>query len=226
MVDQRKILALAAILCGVAPLCGAAPAARAEDGVFMKKALSSIGLIEPERPPITYRERAPLVLPPKMDKAALPPPAERSAVREAAPQWPTDPESVARARRAAEDAKPRGMRGEQGRMSDNNTTLSIQEMRAGRREGAGIQKEPVYKPGDNVREATWLSPFELFKGKKDESAEPSPVEPSRDMLTDPPTGYRAPPNGRLVRSDSAPKGMPISDREEADPRAYLRSRQQ
>ncbi|ACL55435.1 hypothetical protein [Methylobacterium nodulans] len=220
MRNQRTILALTAILCG------AAPGAQAEDGVFMKKALSSIGLIEPERPTITYRERAPLVLPPKMDKAALPPPVPRSAVREVAPQWPTDPEAVARARRAEDDRKPRGMRGEQGRMSDNNTTLSIHEMRGGRREGAGIPKEPVYKPGDNVREATWLSPLELFKGRKDEDATPSDVEPSRDMLTDPPTGYRAPPGGRLVRSDSGPKGMPISDREEADPRAYLRSRQQ
>ncbi|MGY2050133.1 hypothetical protein [Methylobacterium sp. JK268] len=221
MRHQRTILALAAVL-----LAGAAPGARAEDGVFMKKALSSIGLIEPERPAITYRERAPLVLPPKMDKAALPPPVARGAVREEAPQWPSDPESVARARRAADESKPRGMRGEQGRMSDNNTTLSIQEMRAGRREGAGVTREPTYKPGDNVREATWMNPLELFKGKKDEEATPSAVEPSRDILTDPPTGYRAAPNGRLVRSDSEPKGMPISDRGEADPLAYLRSQRQ
>ncbi|MFE1600686.1 hypothetical protein [Methylobacterium sp. ID0610] len=221
MRHQRTILALTAVLCGVAP------GVRAEDGVFMKKALSSIGLIEPDRPSITYRERAPLVLPPKMDKTgALPAPVARSAVRDEAPQWPTDPEAVARARRAADDGKPRGMRGEQGRMNDNNTTLSIYEMRGGRREGAGITKEPVYKPGDNVREATWMNPLDLFKGRKDEDAQPSVTEPSRDMLTDPPTGYRAPPGGRLARSDSAPKGMPISDREEADPLAYLRSRQQ
>jgi hypothetical protein len=35
--------------------------AHAQEGVAMKNALSSIGLIEPERPTITYRERAPLV---------------------------------------------------------------------------------------------------------------------------------------------------------------------
>jgi hypothetical protein len=220
MNHQRKIIALAAILCG------AAPGARAEEGAFMKKALSSIGLVEPDRAPITYRERAPLVLPPKTGAAALPPPVARSAVRDEAPSWPTDPEAKARARRSAEEAKPRGMHGEGGRMSDNNMTLPVQEMRAGRRDGSGATpSEPVYKPGDNVREATWVNPFDLFKGKKDDTANLPDVEPDREALTEPPTGYRAPPNGKLVRAPSGPKGM-ISDREEADPGVYLRSRQQ
>lgn len=219
MLDKRTILATVTVAAGLSLPAGA----QAQEGVAMKNALSSIGLIEPERPTITYRERAPLVLPPKMDKAALPPPVDRRAVRDANPQWPTDPETAARDRRAVEDRKPI-TRGYGGRMSDNNATLPIQEMRAGRREGAGLTTEPTYKPGDNVKESFWLNPMQLFAGKKDDDANLPDVEPSRDTLTEPPTGYRKPPNGKLARTESGPKGM-ISDREQADPGAYLRSRQ-
>ncbi len=217
MIHHRTILALAA--CAAALGAGGA---RAEEGVFMKNALSRMGLIEPERPTITYRERAPLVLPPKMDKAALPPPVARGAVRESNANWPVDPETVGRERRAAEARKPIA-RGEQGRMNDNNTTLSIYEMRAGRREGAGVETTPTYKPGDNVKEATWLNPLALFGGSKAE-ANPSEVEPDRDTLTDPPTGYRKAP-AKVARTSSDPVGGQITDRSEADPGAYLRSRQ-
>ncbi|AWB23573.1 hypothetical protein DA075_23970 [Methylobacterium currus] len=218
MLDKRTIFA-AVTVAGLA----VSASAHAQEGVAMKNALSSIGLIEPERPTITYRERAPLVLPPKMDKAALPPPVDRRAVREANPQWPTDPETAARDRRAAEDRKPI-TRGYGGRMSDNNATLPIQEMRAGRREGAGLETEPTYKPGDNVKESFWLNPMQLFAGKKDEDPNLPDVEPSRDSLTAPPTGYRKAPNGKVARTERGPMGMK-SDREEADPGAYLRSRQ-
>ncbi|GJD47842.1 hypothetical protein OPKNFCMD_0554 [Methylobacterium crusticola] len=219
MIDHRTFLA-ALTAAGLT----AAGAASAQEGVAMKNALSSIGLIEPERPMITYRERAPLVLPPKLDKTALPPPVPRNAVREANPQWPTDPETAARERRAADARKPI-TRGEQGRMNDNNTTLSVYEMRAGRREGAGVPTEPTYKPGDNVKESFWVNPLQLFQGRRDDEASASDIEPTRDTLTDPPTGYRKPPNGKLARTDSGPKGMPINDKDEADPRTYLRSRQ-
>ena len=58
----------------------------AQDEVFARKALSTIGIIAPEQAPIDYQERAPLVVPPKF---ALPPPQERLAGRGGA--WPTDP---------------------------------------------------------------------------------------------------------------------------------------
>ncbi|SEP34556.1 hypothetical protein SAMN04487843_11229 [Methylobacterium sp. ap11] len=222
MLDKRTILA-AATAAGLVAGVMASPGAHAQEGVAMKNALSSIGLIEPERPTITYRERAPLVLPPKMDKAALPPPVDRRALREANPQWPTDPETATRERRAAEDRKPI-TRGYGGRVSDENATLPIREMQAGRREGASMTTEPTYKPGDNVKESFWLNPMQLFAGKKDDDVNLPDVEPSRDTLTAPPTGYRKPPNGKLARTDRGPNAM-ISDREQADPGAYLRSRQ-
>ena len=126
-------------------------AARAEEGTGVKSALSAIGLIEPERPAINYRERPPLVLPPK---GTLPPP--QASLREADPAWPKDPEAVVRARAAAEARKPI-TRGEGGR------------------------------------------------------------------LTDPPTGYRKPPGGRLAKTNGDPVGIVNPDRQESDPGAYLRS---
>lgn len=190
--------------------------ARAAEGEFMRDAMSKLGLIEPERPTITYRERAPLAMPPKLDGRALPPPQGA----EAGPQWPKDPEITQR-ERAAADAKKPIVRGAQGRMNDNNETLSVYEMQAGRRRaGADGLDEPGSKRGDNVRESTWLNPLELLKGTVDKT-EPSLIEPSRDVLTDPPTGYRKSPT-KVARPTGEPVGGPISDNAEADPRAYQR----
>jgi hypothetical protein len=192
-------------------------APRAEQGVFMRDALSRIGLIEPERPSITYRERAPLVMPPKLDAKALPPP--RSP--EASPQWPKDPEIAQRERAAVEARKPI-VRGAQGRMNDNNMTLSIDEMRAGRRAGAEIPDGPVIRPGD-TRESNWLNPFEMLRGATaPDKTEPTIEEPQRDALTQPPTGYRKAPR-KVAKTNGEPVYNPSREREEADPGAYIRN---
>ena len=199
----------------------AAGAARAE-GEFMRDALGKMGLIEPDRPAITYRERAPLAMPPKLGgkedlTAGLPVPR----ARQADPAWPKDPEVVQREREAVEARKPI-TRGAQGRMNDNNETLSIYEMEAGRRAGAGGVTGPAGSPGQgDTRDSTWLNPFEIFSGKT-ANAEPAQVEPDRDTLTDPPTGYRKAPV-KVAKPQGMPVGGPISDKDEADPRAYLRN---
>ncbi|MET0429356.1 MAG: hypothetical protein ABW026_12760 [Microvirga sp.] len=211
--------------------------ARAAEGEFMRDAMSSIGLIEPERAPITYRERAPLVMPPALGrKAAVKKPAKGKAVaappvdyatmplpipqtRQDDPQWPKDPET-SRRERAALDAKKPIVRGAQGRMNDNNETLSAFEMQQGRREGAGLSKDPAPGPGE-VRESTWLNPLKLFSGARDD-AEPSAIEPDRDGLTDPPTGYRKAPV-KAAKGPAGPVGNSISGNEESDPRAFMRA---
>ncbi|MEE7458420.1 hypothetical protein MPAR168_08910 [Methylorubrum populi] len=207
-------------LCA-ALLAGSAGAARAE-GEFMRDTLSNLGLIEPDRPAITYRERAPLAMPPKLGgkedlTAGLPVPRSRQAD----PAWPKDPEVLQRERAAVEAKKPI-VRGAQGRMNDNNETLSVYEMDAGRRAGAGALSGPASTPGEgDTRTSTWLNPFELLKGKS-ETVEPTLVEPDRDTLTDPPTGYRKAPV-KVAKPQGGPVGGPISDRDEADPRAYMRN---
>ena len=214
----------------------AATAARAE-GEFMRDAMSSIGLIEPERAPITYNERAPLVMPPSLGgkgvKApgkgrnakgeggldtnlplTLPPPQTRAAD----PQWPKDPEITQRERAAVEARKPI-TRGTQGRMNDNNMTLSVDEMNTGRRAGAGAASGPDSRMTD-TRESTWLNPLQLLTGRREEEG-PSQVEPERGSLSDPPTGYRRAPV-KMQATPSGPVGRSISGNEEADPRTFMR----
>lgn len=212
--------ALSATL-GAALLPGLAAGPARAEGEFMRDTLSNLGLIEPERPAITYRERAPLAMPPKLGgkedlTAGLPVPR----TRQADPAWPKDPELVQRERAAVEAKKPI-VRGAQGRMNDNNETLSVYELEAGRRAGAGALTGPANAPGEgDTRTSTWLSPFELLKGTPDKT-EPSLVEPDRDTLTDPPTGYRKSPV-KVAKPQGGPIGGPINDRDEADPRAYIR----
>ncbi|CAA2138039.1 hypothetical protein [Methylobacterium bullatum] len=194
----------------------AASGAQAQQGVFMRDTLSSIGLIEPEKPAITYRERAPLVMPPKLDGKALPPPRAATAT----PQWPKDPEIVQRDRELADAKKPIS-RGAQGRMSDNNMTLSLDEMRGGRRADASVRTEPGRPESDGASSSIW-SPFDIF-GKREDKAQPILAEPDRDTLTDPPNGYRKAPKA-VARNNSDPINNPSREREEADPGAYIRGR--
>src|SRR5215216_5964954 len=69
-----------------------ATGASAQEGMFAKDLLGSVGIIPKERPRIDYRERAPLVLPPKME---LRDPADPQGLHAANPQWPNDPDVAA-----------------------------------------------------------------------------------------------------------------------------------
>jgi hypothetical protein len=180
----------------------------------------ALGLLEKRQDPIDYHERPPLVMPPKLDGKALPQPRARSTNA----AWPKDPEIVERERAVAERRLPKGNQ-VQGRYEDNNATLSIDEMRAGRRAGANLTTEAQDKPGDNAQRDSLLSPFQLLQGKST-NAEPSDVEPSRDVLTDPPTGYRQSPK-KLARPPSRdPINNASREHDEADPGVYLRQRAQ
>ena len=63
--------------------------------------MSGIGGTNMENQGINYRERSPLVVPPKLD---LPPPAGTTADVKA-PNWPKDPDEKARARSRAQPRK-------------------------------------------------------------------------------------------------------------------------
>jgi len=215
----RLLVPLVALSPLVAPLL-AAGAAQAQQGEIMRDALSGIGLLEKQQAPIDYHERAPLVMPPKLDGKALP--APRARTKSAA--WPKDPEIVAadREREADERRLNKGNQA-QGRYNDNNATVSVDEMRSGRRAGANVTTSAEDKPGDGARRSSWLDPLELFKGKSDE-AQASAVEPARESLVEPPKGYRQAPR-KVVNTSNEPIRSANVDREEADPGAYLRSQQ-
>jgi hypothetical protein len=218
MSAQRKLrLLLPAAALGPLLLAGAA---QAQQGELMRDALSNIGLLEKQQAPIDYHERAPLVMPPKLDGKALP--APRARTKSAA--WPKDPEVVTadREREAEERRVARGNQ-VQGRYNDNNATASVDEIRSGRRAGANVTTTAEDKPGDGARRSSWLDPLELFKGKSDE-AEASPVEPARESLTEPPMGYRQAPK-KVVNTTNEPIRNANAEREESDPGAYLRAQQ-
>src|SRR6478735_3772547 len=94
----KRVLRLAAIAVGVG-LVVTAVAARAQDDeddkTFEEKVIegimAGIGGTNMENRGIEYRERSPLVVPPKLD---LPPPAASSEVK--APNWPKDPDEARR----------------------------------------------------------------------------------------------------------------------------------
>jgi hypothetical protein len=208
-----RILALARLgaLAAAAALVSAGGAA-AQEGAFMKDVLGSIGIIPKERAAIEYRERAPLVLPPKME---LRDPADPRSLQAANPQWPNDPDVVAARRRAQEASLP--VTETEKRRLDRNPTLSVQEIRQTRRPGAEVPSEPVMRRGDNARDALLVHPDQLrAEGRKQEAALSSMEEPERGRLTEPPDGFRKP-------TMRVKPGFEVQHRtDEADPKAYWR----
>jgi len=207
-------LAIATLVVGLAAGSASALAQQSDDsGVFMKDVLGKLGIIDEDAPPIEYKERAPLVIPPKLD---LPAPGTASAARPA--NWPKDPD-VAAARRAREEAnRPAKVRNDH----DGAEVLSVDELRKGRRPGAQLvdTPDPDRCTGDNCR--LYLSPDFLRNNGKigpEQSDLAYGKEPTRSTLVDPPKGYRMP-------SANAPlgngRGAPIIREDEADTHKFIR----
>ena len=103
---------LASVILGIAIVMGAG-VARAQDDdeeddstfeeKIIKNLMSGLGATSMENKGIDYRERSPLVVPPKLD---LPPPVSNSAGL-TAPNWPKDPDEAERKAAAAERKKRR-----------------------------------------------------------------------------------------------------------------------
>jgi hypothetical protein len=141
---------------------------------------------------IDYRERSPLVVPPKLD---LPPPQDQP--REAkVPNWPKDPDE---ARRKAAIA---------ARKKDNkdpmyqSRILGPDELNKGRTasSSSGTVTPDSVVPGGEPGQTAILSPsqlgfdgkvFNMFKGNTAE-IKPFKQEPPRESLTQPPAGYQTP----------------------------------
>jgi hypothetical protein len=204
-------LARRCALIGAAALALTTGAA-AQEGMFAKDLFASMGLIPKERPNIDYRERAPLVLPPRME---LRDPADPKGVIAANPEWPNDPD-VAAARRREADARTPVTETERRRV-EKNPTLGIDAIRSGRRAGAQVPDGPVVRRGDNVRETTWVHPDQLRReGVKEEPTFSSMEEPDRRNLHEPPAGFRK-PTMKVKRDFEV-----VRAEDEADPKVYLR----
>jgi hypothetical protein len=194
---MMRALRLAAIVLGIG-IVMSANAARAQDDdeddstfeeKIIKGIMTGIGGTNMENAGIEYRERSPLVIPPKTE---LPPPA--SAAAEApAPNWPKDPD--VKRRKEAKEA----------RKKDNKDPvqaarpLSPSELAVGKTAATTKSSADPELPG-NPGATAILSPSQLgyeggfmgmFKGNKTEAV-PFKGEPTRDSLTMPPSGYQTP----------------------------------
>ena len=217
MVSRASAVLPLATLALMASLAGTAPARAQSDTI--SSVMSMLGLKDDDKPEIEYRERAPLVVPPKMD---LRPPQQSPARANAA--WPTDPDVVKKRKEAAQAKVPRTET--LTYKLNEGKALSVDEMRGGRVAGAGLNTGPANPYQDELRREFWTG------GPVGGNAKPNPEanllaaqEPDRRFLTDPPTGYRAP-------SDKASRKLPgrgiepkVSDNEEASPWTFNKQRQ-
>ena len=188
-----------AMLCGVAGMLACAlvlggslraiAADDDEEDSFETKIFKSLLGIE-DRPPIEYRERSPLVVPPSADL-----PAPSSGVVATGQAWPKDPERQPKKKKAASANSER-----KKDWDEQARPLSPAELDRGRRAGAGLT------PTNSVRDERGapLRPDEmgykggllgaLFKSGDKDAGEVATFagEPPRTDLTAPPAGYRTP----------------------------------
>lgn len=149
-----------------------------------------------EQPAIEYRDRAPLVLPPK-GAQGLPAPATRQRRAD----WPQDPDVQ---RRAAERADRRAPRTAENNLAPD---VSMRELNA-RRGPGGDRTVPIDDQCRNFHggNCVWMNPDRLRSlGVKKEAESKIPVgsEPDRNWLTEPPTGYR-----RVTQASGAGQAKP------------------
>jgi hypothetical protein len=200
-----RALRLSAVALGVGLLV-ASGAARAQDDedddmTFEEKIIDGfmkgIGATNMENSGIDYRERSPLVVPPKID---LPPPA--TAKSEAnAPNWPKDPDEAKRKAMIAQRKKDKkDTRDVVAVRRDAARPLLPSELNVARTapSNESTHNSETEQPGNYG--GRLLSPDQLgfdgrlsnlFGGDKTESA-PFKGEPPRDELTQPPPGYQTP----------------------------------
>ncbi len=188
-------LAFAVASIGLVISAGAARAADddEDDKTFEEKIIegimAGIGGTNMENRGIEYRERSPLVVPPKL---TLPPPATAAEVP--AGNWPKDPDAQRRKATAAARKKDNKDPREASRI------LTPAELAAAKTSGSTRTgtTDPIQPGATNTN--LILSPAELgykggfgglFGGSKTETA-PFKGEPTRQTLTQPPSGYQTP----------------------------------
>ena len=140
-----RALKLAAVALGIG-LVMVSGAARAEDDeddkTFEEKIIdnimSGLGATNMENSGIEYRERSPLVVPPKLD---LPPPAAAAAAK--APNWPKDPDEARRKAAIAARKKDNKDPAQSARL------LTPEELKAGKTAAAARTSNDPVQPGNS-----------------------------------------------------------------------------
>lgn len=195
---QARPLMIGALLAAGAAIASIAPAA-AQDGGIVRGLFNAIGLTPSEKDPIEYRERAPLVVPPK---GGLPQPQAPAADRSAA--WPNDPDVVARRKEAAERNQPSRTLPWQA----EEPRLSPGQLRSGPRTARNAIDDPAARRTNEDDTSKMILQPRMQMGAADarrleslNNLRPG-EEPERKSLSDPPAGYRKPTE--IVRTRGEP----------------------
>jgi hypothetical protein len=191
-------LRLAAVAAGIGFVMTAGVARAGDDGdeddstfeeKIVRNIMTGIGGTNMENRGIDYRERSPLVVPPKLD---LPPPAAASGEIKA-PNWPKDPDEARR--KAAIAARKKDVAKE---ARENARPLTPAELNVGRTAAPARTNNDPIQPGTTTSPMLTASQLGyeggfmgMFKGSKDETA-PFTGEPPRQSLVEPPPGYQTP----------------------------------
>ncbi|OKO80915.1 hypothetical protein [Bradyrhizobium sp. AS23.2] len=195
-----RALKLSAVALGIGLAMSAGAARAGDDGngddddmTFEEKLIdnlmSGLGAKSMEKPGIEYRERSPLVVPPKLD---LPPPATQA---KAAPNWPKDPEE--KRRKEAIAARKKATKATENWQAAQPLTPA--EMNAGRTAAPERTSNDPIQPGTNANPS--LSPAQLgfsgglwgmLKGNNSSESTQFTTEPPRQSLVEPPPGYQTP----------------------------------
>lgn len=171
------------------------------DRKIFRNIMGGIGLRD-ERPPIQYRERSPLVVPPAND---LPPPESQAAIT-SNPAWPVD-RDVKRQKEVSDKRKRTTM------TQQDEDFLEGRTLRPGDLEPKGATQRPGMAPATRTIDsdsvmmrgaeqgnlqkggASIWSKFGLksfFSGVDEAESATFTTEPPRASLTEPPPGYRTP----------------------------------
>lgn len=196
-----KLLPLIA-LCAVVMASPARAQAAQNDGegpTELQKLLGAAGILDLPKDPIDYQERSPLVVPPS---ATLPPPQNVGDVSKLNPEWPVDPDWK-RQHDAPKQSKitPEEAR---GNFQPWGSTVKVEDM--SRVNPARPDKKKAsggYETAGEMEKngAERLSPSQLgFRGWGKKDSVSFTGEPDRQVLTEPPPGYRTP-------SPNAPYGV-------------------
>lgn len=176
---------------------------------MIDKLMKGLGATDGTDAGIEYRERSPLVVPPRID---LPPPQQTSAAP--APNWPKDPDVEERKTRAAARQPTRqAVEWEEGR------PLSQEELAKGRNPNAAqVRNVPVRREGDRLSSGELGYKGDLFsnlfkgKGYAQETAT-FKGEPPRTTLTEPPVGYQTPTNGQVYGAGPQVDNTPLPEQD-------------
>jgi hypothetical protein len=163
---------------------------------------------------IDYRERPPLVLPPKMD---LPPP--QASLEKPDPAWPNDPD-VGRVKKLKAESKAPAR---QVNEATANPHITQQELEKGRI-AVSDPTSPQQNACDNSNAPECLyTPWSVLRkvtdaGKDEKDTLRPGEEPTREYLTEPPPGFRKPT--QVVK---ATREAPREKEDASDAAAYIRN---